>query len=55
MRSSGADSVRLVQVQQFEDGLWYVTSNSSTYVEVRKPANQIRRGAHDADLDYYRR
>ena len=51
IRSSGADSSKLVGVKQFEDGLWYVTGNSSTYVEVRKPANQVRRGSHDADLD----
>lgn len=51
IRSSGADSPRLVHVRQFEDGLWYVTNNHGTYSEVRKPGNQIRKGGHDADQD----
>lgn len=51
IRSSGADSPRPLHVQQFEDGLWYVINNHGTYSDVRKPANQIRRGGHDADLD----
>ena len=51
IRSTGADSARGVRVQQFEDGLWYVTECSSTYVEVRQPANQRRTGGHDADRD----
>ena len=51
LRSSGADSPRPLHVQQFEDGLWYVTNNHSTYVEVRRPSSQIRTGGHDADLD----
>lgn len=50
IRSSGADNPRLLQVQQ-EDGLWYLTNNHGTYSEVRRPASQIRRGGHDADLD----
>jgi len=51
IRSSGADSPRPVHVQRFEDGLWYVINNHGTYSDVRKPANQIRRGGHDADKD----
>jgi len=51
IRSSGADSPRPLHVQQFEDGLWYVINNHGTYSDVRKPANQIRKGGHDADLD----
>ena len=51
IRSSGADNSRLVSVKQFEDGLWYVIGNGGTYSEVRKPANQMRSGSHDADLD----
>ena len=49
--SSGADSPRPLHVRQFEDGLWYVINNHGTYTEVRKPANQIRTGGHDADQD----
>ena len=51
IRSSGADSPRLVHVRQFEDGLWYVTNNHGTYSEVRKPDSQISKGGHDADQD----
>ena len=51
IRSSGADHPRSLQVQKFEDGLWYVTGYSSSYVEVRQPADQRRSGGHDADLD----
>ena len=51
IRSSGADSPRPLHAQRFEDGLWYVINNHGTYSDVRKPANQIRRGGHDADLD----
>jgi len=51
IRSNGADSPRLLQAQQFEDGLWYLTNNHGTYSDVRKPANQVRTGGHDADLD----
>ena len=51
IRSNGADSPRLLQAQQFEDGLWYLTNNHGTYSEVRKPDNQVQRGGHDADLD----
>ena len=51
IRSTGADNPRLLQVQQFEDGLWYVTGYSSTYSDVRQPASQRRTGGHDADRD----
>ena len=44
-------TARLVQVQQFEVGLRYVTGGSSAYLEVRQPANRRRAGGHDADLD----
>ena len=49
--SSGADNPRLLQVKQFEDGLWYMTNNHGTYSEVRPAANQVRTGGHDADKD----
>ncbi len=48
LKSSGADSVRGVWVKQYDDGLWYVINNASTYVEVRQPKRQ---NAHDADYD----
>ena len=49
--SNGADNPRPLHVQQFEDGLWYVINNHGTYTDVYKPANQTRRGGHDADKD----
>ena len=53
LRSSGADNPRIVWVQKFDDGLWYVINNAATYVQVREPrAETIRRShAHDADYD----
>lgn len=53
LRSSGADSPRIVWVQQFDDGLWYTTNNAGTYAQVRPPqaAAASRRNAHDADYD----
>ncbi len=50
LRSTGADSERLVRVQQFSDGLWYVINNASTYVGVRPPTNIVD-NSHDADYD----
>ncbi|MBQ3396680.1 MAG: hypothetical protein IJG34_03910 [Synergistaceae bacterium] len=35
--SSGADSPRMVWMKEFENGLWFVTNNASTYVGI-KPA-----------------
>ena len=49
--SSGADSPRIIQVQRFPDGLWYVTQNAASYVEVRPPASHTNRPSHDADFD----
>ena len=51
LKSTGADSPRPVQVRKFEDGLWYVTNNHGTYVQVRPSVNQVYTGGHDADLD----
>ncbi len=53
LRSSGADSPRIVWVKQFEDGLWYTINNAGTYAQVRQPLGQSasRRNAHDADYD----
>ena len=53
LESSGADSPRIIWVQKFDDGLWYVINNAATYVQVREPkAVQIKRSrAHDADFD----
>lgn len=51
LKSTGADSPRPVQVRKFEDGLWYVTNNHGTYVQVRPSVNQVSTGGHDADLD----
>ncbi|MBQ3626864.1 MAG: hypothetical protein II948_09005 [Synergistaceae bacterium] len=53
LRSSGADSPRVVWVKKYDDGLWYVINNAATYVQVKEPkSEQIRRShAHDADYD----
>ncbi len=50
LRSSGADSEKPVWVQKFNDGLWYVINNASTYVGVRPPVYQDD-NSHDADYD----
>ena len=52
--SSGADSPRVVQVRQYDDGLWYVTQNAGTYTQVREPYGRRlhrHRYGHDADYD----
>ena len=53
LRSSGADSSRIIWVKKFDDGLWYVINNAATYVQVKEPKTEtIRRShAHDADYD----
>ena len=53
LRSSGADSPRVIWVKKFDDGLWYVINNAATYVQVHEPkAETIRRShSHDADFD----
>ena len=52
LRSSGADSDRLISFREY-DGLWYTFGNSSTYVQVRLPKEDVdaKRNAHDADFD----
>ena len=51
--NSGADSPRSVRMRQY-DGLWYMSGNSNTYVEVRPTKSSVdaKRAAHDADADY---
>ncbi len=49
LQSSGADNIRAVWVQEFDDGLWYVINNAATYVDVRAP--KINDTRHDADYD----
>ncbi len=51
--SSGADSLRTVQVRQHDDGLWYVMQNAGTYTQVREPysVRQQKMYRHDADYD----
>ncbi len=52
--SSGADSPRIVQVRQYDDGLWYVIQNAGTYTQVREPygrRQQRHRYGHDASYD----
>ena len=54
LTSSGADSPRVVQVRQYDDGLWYVIQNAGTYTQVREPYGrrlQRHRYGHDADYD----
>ena len=53
LRSSGADSLRFVWVKEFDDGLWFVINNASTYAEVKPMKSEIdrRNRAFDADYD----
>ena len=53
LKSSGADSPRIVWVKKYDDGLWYVINNAATYVQVKDPRSVVlrRRRAHDADYD----
>lgn len=51
LRSTGADSPRIVQVKQFDDGLWYLINNHATYAGVRPPLDPKRNTSHDADYD----
>lgn len=52
LRSSGADSSRIVWVKEY-DGLWYTINNAGTYSQVRPPQSAVdkRKNAHDADYD----
>ena len=51
LRSSGADSRRIVWVKQYQDGLWYVINNADTYLDVRAPRTAGSEHSHDADYD----
>ena len=53
LRSSGADSPRVIWVKKFDDGLWFVTNNAATYVQVKPGKAEIERRnrAFDADFD----
>lgn len=52
VQSSGADSKTHIWMKNY-DGLWYTTNNSSLYVMIREPQEEIdkRRNRHDADYD----
>jgi hypothetical protein len=51
--SSGADSLRTVQVRQYDDGLWYVSQNAGTYTQVREPyGRRLHRHKYGHDADY---
>ncbi|WP_367339556.1 hypothetical protein [Aminivibrio sp.] len=50
LRNGGADNPRPILLRKF-DGLWFVTNNSSTFVDVRRPAAMEDRTDHDADYD----
>ena len=52
LRSSGADSARVVWVKEFDDGLWYVINNAATYVQVQIPQSEAIRRSHAHDSDY---
>ncbi|MBR1418749.1 MAG: hypothetical protein IJ576_07290 [Synergistaceae bacterium] len=59
IKSSGADSPRTVYTSRYDDGRWYVTNPSSTYVQVARPHHddydnnrpRHHRRSHDADYD----
>lgn len=51
LRSSGADNARMVTMRRYDDGLWYMTENAGTYVQVREPAGARNPHSHDADHD----
>ena len=53
LKSSGADSPRIIWVKKFDDGLWYVINNAATYVQVRDPKSEVVRRSHAHDADYY--
>lgn len=50
LRNGGADNPRTVYLRKF-DGLWFVTNNSSTFLDVRRPVTMADRTGHDADYD----
>jgi hypothetical protein len=50
LRNGGADNPRVVYLRKF-DGLWFVTNNSSTFLDVRRPVTMADRTGHDADYD----
>lgn len=52
LRSSGADSLRFVWVKEFDDGLWFVINNASTYVQVKPSRSEIERRNRAFDADY---
>ncbi len=52
LRSSGADSPRIIWVKEYEDGLWYVINNAATYVQVQIPKVEAIRRSHAHDSDY---
>ncbi len=52
LRSSGADSPRVIWVKKFDDGLWYVINNAATYVEVKPTRSEINRRNRAFDADY---
>jgi hypothetical protein len=52
LTSSGADSPRPFQLRQFEDKLWYVTSNPGSYSDVRAPREQTQKKSRSHDATY---
>ena len=52
LSSSGSDSLRFMQVRKFDDGLWFIFNNASTYVQVREPKAEKIRRSHAWDADY---